>query len=359
MDYNKKIVKILAVVALVLVSACIVVALIDKNDYSKDDHIVDEIPSPNDILYGLEKYGETEFSIESVINYYLNNKNYSRHTIKDEYCMVYQITNEEEAREVEKILGIRENLPAIDYSNKYMILSTGRELIEINIKLENYDENNNQIMTFEYAEGDYKEETAYIYIMNQRKFSSGEMYEKYLWEIGDEAGNLIYDYSVNHEMISEGKRYKLYLRDDGNYVYILYDTTGQTVRKHVVSEKPVEITDISETLLKVDDGEKSVYYNSVKNSYSEEYNMPTTYLIYNIIYYMRDYEGRTQLILRDAYNKKLYAKIIELPFAESDDIHSLVKSVSVISDTAVWVEYYKGEKNELVKEQVEVYYMKR
>ena len=145
-------------------SACIVVALIDKNDYSKDDHIVDEIPSPNDILYGLEKYGETEFSIESVINYYLNNGNYSRHTVKDEYCMVYQITSEEEARDVEKILGIKENLPAIDYSKKYMLLSTGRELTEINIKREAYDENNNQIMTFEYAEGDYKEKTAYILI---------------------------------------------------------------------------------------------------------------------------------------------------------------------------------------------------
>ena len=75
---------------------------------------------------------------------------------------------------------------------------------------------------------------------------------------------------------------------------------------------------------------------------------------------MRVKDGKLQLILRDAYDSTFYAKIITLPFTyDLDNIDSLVQKVTVVDNTHVSVEYYKGENRELVKETVEVYSLNR
>ena len=136
---------------------------------------------------------------------------------------------------------------------------------------------------------------------------------------------------------------------------------GEEIKKRAVMDVPVEITEHGDTILEINYEDKTVFYNPQKNIFSEEYNVPVRYLVYNIVWYMRIYDNQIQLILRDAYDKLFYAKIVKLPEAtnDRDALHSLVQSVEVNDDTSIWVEYYKGAKRELVREFFEVYSLKR
>ena len=157
-----------------------------------------------------------------------------------------------------------------------------------------------------------------------------------------------------------GTYYRMYKKADDCYEIELYAYDGKTLNKRYISDTPVEFTEYKASLIKMDYGDGNRYYNSEKNVMSEEYAFNTEYLIYNYIRYMRVRNGEIQMIIRDAYDTYLYGKIVRLPFSkDTEDMDALVKSVSVIDDTHISVEYYKGEDRELVTETVEVYNLYR
>lgn len=353
-----KLVKVVAIIAAILLVISGVVVIATKLD--KDVDPPSEIPTPNQLVYGISYAGEIGFDIQSVKKYILQDQTYAEYTVRDEYTMVYQITNEEKELKVKDILGIKEELPKVDYDEEYLLVSTGKKITDLNDKTKKIDSESLPIVDFVYSSEPYAYGSAFVYKMNARRVSSGETLEYYLWENASSESNLVFDDSFEKEILSEGKYHTMYLRSDGKYVYRLYDARGEEIKKRAVLEEQVNITEHGDTIIEIEKDGRSVYYNPQKNLYSEEYLMPTEYLIYNIIYYVRLYDGEIQLILRDAYDKLFYAKIVRLPFTDDkENLHELVKSVEVIDDTSVWVEYYKGEKRELVREVAEVYNLKR
>ena len=353
-----KLVKVIAIIAAILVAVAGILVMINSTSEPKDEYI--DIPTPNQILYGINFKGKIDYDLDSVRSAIAEDERYAEYTLQDEYAMIYQINNEEKELKTKKLLGIKSELPAVDYDTQYLLLSVGKEIYDLNDRSKIYDLEGNPILEIEYSEKPYEAGKVFVYTMNPVKISSGDSLEYYLWENAAKTSNLIFDDSFEKEIISEGKHHTLYLRNDGKYVYRLYDSNGEEIRKRAVSDTPVSIVEHGDSILRIEKEKQTVYYNPVKNLYSEEYVVPTGYVIYNIISYMRIYNDEIQLILRDAYDKLFYAKIVRLPFTnDRENIHDLVKSIEVIDDTSVWVEYYKGENRELVREVVEVYNLKR
>ena len=353
-----KLVKVVAILAVILIVVAGALLLFRDVGTPAEDPV--DVPTPNQILYGIKYNTSVKYDFEAVKKSIEQDERYAEFTLRDEYCMIYQINNEEKELKVKGLLGIEEALPDLDYSKSFLLLSVGREIYDLDDRTKRLDGDNQPILDIMYSEKAYKPDTVFVYTMNTEKISSGDSLEYYYWENADPRSNLVFDDSYEKEIISEGKYHTLYLRNDKKYVYRLYDSMGEEIKKRAVSDVPVNIVEHGDTIIRIETDKKTVYYNPKKNMYSEEYTVPTGYLVYNIITYMRLYDGEIQLILRDAYDKLFYAKIVRLPFTEDrENIHELVKSVEVIDDTSVWVEYYKGEKRELVREIVEVYNLKR
>ncbi len=358
MYLDRKLEKVLSVITLVLVIIAVGLLLFRKPETMQDDPI--KIPTPNQIKYGMSFESTVSYNFDIIRRSIAAQEEYAEYTLRDEYTMIYQITNEENELKIKDYLGIRTDLPEIDYSKRYLLLSVGREIYDISSRSSGVDKDGQPVLDVVYAEMPYESGKVFVYSMNMQKMSSGDSLEFYYWENAHKMSNLIFDDSYEKEVISEGKFHTLYVRSDKKYVYRLYDHMGENVKKRAISQIPVVITEHADTILRIETEEKTVYYNPQKNIYSEEYTVPTGYLIYNIITYMRLHEDEIQLILRDAYDKFFYAKIVRLPFTnDRENIYDLVKSVEVIDDTSVWVEYYKGENRELVREVVEVYNLKR
>ncbi len=354
-----KLVKIIAVIAVILLAVAGVLVL-----FKNTGDVVDEpsdIPTPNQILYGINYVDEITYNYEKIKNYILQDKTYAEYTVKDEYTMIYQISNDEKEKKVKDVLGITEQLPEVDYSKEYLLLSVGKKIYDLSDKTKKYDRDNQLVVDIVYTEEPYKADTVFVYKMRTERFSSGDSLEFYFWENADQNSNLVFDDSFEKEIISEGKYHTLYLRSDKKYVYRLYGKMGEEIKKRAVMDVPVEITEHGDTILEINYDGKSLFYNPQKNIFSEEYTVPMGYLVYNIVWYMRVYDNEIQLILRDAYDKLFYAKIVRLPEITDDrnSIHTLVQNIEVNDDTSVWVEYYKGAKRELVREFVEVYNLKR
>lgn len=353
-----KLVKVVAIIALVLVVAAGIMLLF--RNVGQEPEEPSNILTPNQILYGMNYQKTVEYDFDTIRRHIESKEEYAEYTLRDEYLMVYQITNEENEKKIKEYLGIRSELPNVDYKKNFLFLSVGKEVYDVGTKGSMIDRDGLPILDIIYSETPYVSGKVFVYTMNMQKFSSGDELEYYYWENAHEMSNLVFDDSFEKEIISEGKYHTLYLRSDKKYVYRLYDSMGENIKKRAISEDPVVITEHADTILRIEKDGKTVYYNPRKNVYSEEYTVPTGYLIYNIITYMRLYDGEIQLILRDAYDKLFYAKIVRLPFTnDRENIHDLVKSIEVIDDTSVWVEYYKGENRELVREIVEVYNLKR
>lgn len=358
MYLDRKLVKVLAVITLALVIIAVGLILFRKPNTPQDDPM--KIPTPNQIMYGMSFEGTVSYNFDIIRRIIEAKEEYAEYTLRDEYSMIYQITNEENELKIKDYLGISTDLPEIDYNKRYLLLSIGREIYDIGSRSTVVDRDGQLVLDVVYAEKPYERGKVFVYSMNMQKMSSGDSLEFYYWENAHKMSNLIFDDSYEKEIISEGKFHTLYIRSDKKYVYRLYDHMGENIKKRAISQIPVVITEHADTILRIETEEKTVFYNPKKNIYSEDYTVPTGYLIYNIVTYMRLYNGEIQLILRDAYDKLFYAKIVRLPFTkDKENIHDLVKSVEVIDDTSVWVEYYKGEDRELVREVVDVYNLKR
>ena len=330
----------------------------------KDDDSPHYVATPNQILYGIDYVDDVKYSLDSVKTYLKERGMFVEYSVRDKYTMIYQITSSEKEEKVKKILGVGE-LPEADYSKEYLLLSVGRKIYDLKDGTNEYDRDNHLVVDIIYTDEPYADNTVFVYKMNRKTFSSGDLLEYYFWENVDSRSNLVYDDSFEREILSEGEYHTLYRRNDGKYVYRLYGSNSDEVKKRAVSDVPVTIEEYSETIIEINYGKKTTFYNPQKNSLSEEYTVPMGYVAYNIVWYMRINDGRIQLVLRDAYDKLLYAKIIDMEnekigvTKDKDNIYSLVENVEYNDNTSVWVEYHKGESKELVRKMIEVYGMKR
>ena len=356
---SNRIVKIIAVIVVILLLICGALYFLNKEDDAPKNSM--NVPTPNEILYGIRYIGDLNYDFDILKNSFSQVDFYSDYTIQEEYSMIYQITDKDEETQTKNFLGIIGDVPKTDYEKEYLLLSVGRRIQDIDDKLNKVDDNGLTVLDIIYVDEDYSYGKIFVYRMNTKKISSGISYEKYLWDNAIPNDNFIYNDSSANELIDQGKYYTIYKRKDNKYIYYLFDDTGENEQRRTISDVPVEIEEYGETIIKITKDGKSMYYNPQKDLFSmDEYDFQTNYLIYNIITYMRIKDGQIQLILRNAYDKSLYAKIVRLQFTnDTNNIDSLVENVEVVDDTHIRVKYYKGDKRELVTEIVEVYDLRR
>ncbi len=358
MRFDKKIIKVVTLIAIFLVVLALV--LVALRAIVGNDKEYENIPSPNQIIYGISYLGEVGYDIGKLNENLFEGSNYLGYELGQNYKMIYQITNEENELETKNYLGISSSLPEINYEEKYLLLSAGYRVSDIKNNSNKEDENRNSIMEIEYDTSEYFVNTVFVYTMNPVEVLSGEALEAYYWENALSECNLVEQESQKKELVDSGTHFKVYSRPDGIYEYnILSGQEKIAVRRGLSAEKPI-VEEFSDTLIKVDLGSKNFYYNSVKNIFSIDYEFKTGFLVYDIVTYMRVKDGEIQLILRDAYDDKHYAKIIRLPFTDDkSDLDALLKSVKVVDSTTVTVEYYKGDDRTLTTENVEIYNINR
>ncbi len=359
-------VKVLLVVALVLLAVCLVVAVFgggNKNDKDNGNGLGDdyEVPGVSHLMYGIKFVGDMKFDREKLLENLYSNPCFDGYKVDEEYCMVYQITNDDEKDEVFEYLGIKEGkLPEIDYTKESFVLSVGRPLEKISSNVNGLSSNNIEVLDVIYTDDEYTEDDVHVYRMNTSKFLSGEALEEYYWENLSSSSNMVLDETKTRNRTAIGTYYRLYEKSNGIYEIEMYANDGITLCRRFIADYPMKVTEYKSSLIKIDYGSGNKYYNTEKNVFSEDYSFNTEYLIYNLIRYMRVRNGEIQMIIRDAYDTYLYGKIVRLPFTnDTGDLDSLVKSVSVVDDTHISVEYYTGDDRKLVKEIVEVYNLDR
>jgi len=355
---RRTIIVVLSVVTCIIIASSLIFFFMGLD--KKDVHGGYDVPNYNQIRHDMVYQKEVQFDSEVLKRNILSDPCYSDYMIKDEYSMVYQITDAESEEMIKEYLGIKSDLPDIDYDSNYLLVSVGRPIVNMKSGLNNETLSGESVLEIVYSDDEYRKDCLFVYSMNKTKIVSGERLERYLWENNLPASNFYQPEEDTRQIVSEGKYHRLYKKSTGSYECALLTMDEGKINKRLFSQNEIKVTEFDLTLVKIDYGTSNVYYNVPRGVFSEEYAFNTEYLIYNIISYMRVKDGKLQLILRDAYDSTFYAKIITLPFTyDLDNIDSLVQKVTVVDNTHVSVEYYKGENRELVKETVEVYSLNR
>lgn len=349
-------VKIVGVIAALTVLGAVILGIAKGNEPEKE---AGKVSTPDQLVYGLTLDKAVDFDTEALKSYYKNELMFSDYSLADEYTMIYQVSDSDGYEKMGKIFGLKEALPTVDYKEKYLMLSVGREIEKISVSAQNSVDAEHPIYAVDYSEK-YTPGRLYVYKMKPVKMMSGVEYEQYCWENLLPNGNLVPIEQGSRETVSAGLYHRQYKTSNGHYEYELLSLDGKTAIKRFLKSEQTAVKEISDTLVKIDEGASSFYYNPTRRVLSEGYDFKTEHLIYNIITYMRVKNGEIQLILRDAYDSTAYAKIVKLPFTEdTENIDSLVKSIKVLDDTHIEVEYYTGVDRRLITEKVEVYNLKR
>ncbi len=352
--------KITGMLVAFIAVAVLVIIVLFRMDAEHPREVI-EVPSPNEIMYGIKYECDMPNDASIMRANILSDEKYKDYEIRKLYKMIYQIRDEESEREICEYLGIKGELPTVDYRSNYLLLSVGCLVDDISrLHSISYAGDEADLLKIRYDTDQYYEGKVYVYSMKNTKLLAGKLLDMYYWENASDNCNLVENPLSDRIIVHEGPYSKVYLRSDNLYEIILQNKAGETVsRKSISNEMPV-IKDISDTMTRISYLGKTVYFNAKTGDLSREYDYNTEHLIYNIITHVRLYNGETQLILRDAYDSTFYSMIVRLPFAtvEEDKLDSLIKSISVVDDNHINVEYL-NENNEWVTETVEVYNMNR
>lgn len=344
---------VLSVMAGLVLLGLIILSLVGLNgDKDKDKY---DVPNYNYIRFDMAYEKEIAFDSELLKSNLKSNHMFSDYAVKDQYSMIYQITDEDAESEIKEYLGIESELPKIDYTERYLLLSVGRPIDNMQSGAEEKIEAGYKVFDIKYSDVEYKKDSLFVYSMSMTKIASGDILERYWWSNNLSSCNFYEPEDDKRELISEGDYHKLYKKSTGEYEVALYSATDKKLNRRLYSEDVIKVNEYLVSMIKIQFSDLNVYYDASRVVFSEDYVFNTEYLIYDIISYVRMKDGEIQLILRNAYNSDKYAKIIKLKFFyDAENLDTLVKSIEVVDNTHVMVEYY-NEAKELVREKVEVY----
>lgn len=342
---NKKI--SIIVIAIAVVLAVLAILLKELGVFSKKDEIdLSNIPTPGQLTYGLHYKGEISHDVEVMRMNLMNESAYLDYDLKKKYKSIYQITDEESEREVCEYLGIQSELVDIDYSEKNLLLSIGCSINDI-IKASSVaiDGKAVDLLRVTYNEKEYTEGKIYVYSSNKNDILAGKALERYYWENVSELCNFVESDYADKTLIQEGSYHKLYLKREGLYELLLNNAEGNVAIRKVYTDTAPEVKEISDRMTEIKHTDITQYFNALRGGVSKEFTLKTYYLKYNIIGYVGMYDGEIQLRLQDAYDTRLYGRIHRLPFARvsEEEVESLVKSISVVDDTHIEVEYINSD----------------
>ncbi len=354
MVFENKVVKIVAVIALLLVVIAVALYFINR-----DEEIIKPVediyvPTPNQLLLGIKYETKIDCDFDTLEKNILSDLRFSGLELRDEYCMVYQITDEKSEKDITAFLKIQDSLPEVNYTSKTIVLAVGRELEELSDKNKRTDDDGNKIFDISYG-GKYSKNSVYVYSMNKIEFLSGLDLEEYYWEHVDKSCNFVEGKREDLHLLSEGKYHKVYSKPEGIYEYILYsEGSFEAVSRYIGEERP-QITEYTDTMVFVRLETTQKYYNPKINIFSGTTKHSLIYLINDIVAYVRVYNNSIILVVRDVYDSSKYGYSFYLPFTyDVENYKTVLKSIEVVDNTHLFVEYYTGTERRLVQETLTV-----
>ena len=162
MYLDMKLVKVVAIIALVLVVAAGIMLLF--RNVGQEPEEPSNILTPNQILYGMNYQKTVEYDFDTIRRHIESKEEYAEYTLRDEYLMVYQITNEENEKKIKEYLGIRSELPNVDYKKNFLFLSVGKEVYDVGTKGSMIDRDGLPILDIIYSETPYVSGKVFVYI---------------------------------------------------------------------------------------------------------------------------------------------------------------------------------------------------
>lgn len=338
---NKRFVRTvsIAVVALVLIAVGLAVysALTERSDPGES------LPTPSQLMFNVRPLGERTIDTNKLRRAIGSDKNYASFAVRSDLTLYYQLRNAEELAAFAEKSGMKGELPDVDFDSLYLLVSPGREILNLNNNLSQTTADGEIVAYMEYSK-EYRDNVAYFYSMNRTDFLSGEALEKYYWSVGSDFSNL---YALNEdsaEILSEGRFHKVLSYGEGSPVCMFIDSKGHTAMR-LVADSFVAVSEYGEELVELKYGENTIYFDPHTSQVSTDYTYPTHYFLGKIIWYMRNYhDSELQLILRNVFDQTRYAKIVRLDFSTGiEDLDSLTKNVEYVDDTHVRVTYVGGD----------------
>ena len=299
-----------------------------------------DIPTPSQMLYNMDFEKSVAFDINKLETEILSDSRFFDYQLKDEYTMVYLIDGEESEARYRSVLGITEELPAVDYSERNIIISVGRKISDI-VDKKRTDDEGNKLNTFVYGE-EYHSGTAFVYSIKKIDFLSGFELERYLLEKLDDACNLVEGERSRSVLVAQGEYNKVYLKND-IYEYLLFTKDDQSVYYRRFTDTLPEITEHSETMVQVADGGKQFFYNPRDEKMTSSTDNKLFYVNNTIVAYARTYNGEIVLCVRDAYDTSKYNYVYAVPFTQNESIkNELIVSLVYVDSFTLQIEFYGG-----------------
>lgn len=350
---DKRIKKIIIVFAavIVLVAAGMYLVKFFKSQEPKEKTYV---PSSSQILFGLNFVIEAENDMVVLENNIMSDPRFKDYGVKKEYCMIYHADSEEKETELVEYLGIKDEIPDIDYEVKDLFFSVGRSITNISDKDKNMTDSGQKLISVEYSE-EYYRNKVFVYSMRKIDFVSGAELELYYLEKVHPAGNLIEGDRGDSEILSEGKYHKIYKKAENVYEYALYRREDNRIISRAVLDTQPEINEVSDTFVEVISDGVRFFYNPTSEKISQKTDYKTYHVVNNIVAYARVYNSDIVLMVRDVFNISIYGYYFKVPFSKSvSEVNSLLTKVEYIDDTHLRIEYYKGSDKKLVTEELNV-----
>ncbi|MBR5322751.1 MAG: hypothetical protein IKU48_04330 [Clostridia bacterium] len=351
---DRRIIKLITVVAVGLALLALVLGVVKGCNKEPSDATV-ELPTSNQILLGFKEVGSVSFDRDVLKNSVRIDERFSGYGLRDEYCMVYQVTDFGHEKKVKDYLGIKEVLPEVDYSKYYMLLSVGRPIEDISDRYKRTTDNGEKIVDFTFG-NEYSENTVYVYSVKKTSFLSGDLLEIYYLENVHPNCNLEEVSRENSQLISEGKYHKVYKKAEAVYEFVIYKADGQAVSsRKILSTKPI-ITEYNDSMVRLEYEERDQYYNPQNDFYTTKSKYQLHHLMdTKVVFAKFSSNGDLLIVVRDAYNTTNYSYILRPPFScTADAIRTLLQSVEYVDNTHVRLTFNFGSGHPLHDELVTV-----
>lgn len=343
---NKRFISIIAIAAAVLAVIALILFIAGGGKGGVPEQ-TGNVPSSNEILMGLRFKGEVECDPVGLKNNVVSDVRFADYQLRDEYCMVFQITDEESKKTVSDFLCLKSELPENDYSSRFVILSVGRKIDSTSDRDKLYSDNGKKVLEITYAK-EYYPDKVFVYTMKKTEFLSGMELELYYLEKVHPNANFAEGERDKSELIGNGSYHKLYRKSEGVYEYVLYLADGQTVASRRIVDSLPAIKERSETVVEVECNGSRFFYNPTVNYSSSATTYTTHYLTNDIVAYARLYNNELVLMVRNVYHTSEYGYYFKLPFTQDTaNVNGLIKKVEVIDKTHILVEFYTGADKKL------------
>ena len=311
----------------------------------------DKLPTSNQLLLGFKEIGSVGCDYDVLKKNIMKDSRFIGYDLKDEYCMVYQVTDFESEKNVKDFLGIKEALPEVNYLNSYMLLSVGRSIDDISDKNKKITESGEKIVDITFDES-YSKDTVYLYTIKTTAFLSGTELDVYYLENNYKNCNFEEGERDNVQIISDGKYHKVYKKAEDVYEFVIKNAENKVSSRRILDSLPI-ITEYNDSMVRLEYEERDQYYNPQNDFYTTKSKYRLHYLRdTQIVFAKFSNDGRLLIVVRDAYNTSNYSYILTPPFScDAKTLRNLIHSVEYVDSTHIKVELNFGE-GQLIKEEV-------